>query len=151
MFYALFVQWTTTLILIVELPLSIDYEVDCYFPVTDETYNIRGGYFYSPMACLFGLSFFGKQYSSNTTNKFGEKLLLALMQSVDIFYILELHGAALVYFCFGHIYVFFLGKNSCCQPNHTDSARYLRTSIFGKAAQLVENLKIDRIYIYNLM
>ena len=101
MFYALFVRVPTTPLFIFDESVSMDYNVDYNCSVTDENYNKTVVSFYAPMMCLLDASFIGTQYISYITNKCWGKLNLAVMQSEDIFDLIELHRYALVDLCFG--------------------------------------------------
>ena len=91
-----FVRVPTTLLGIVDASVGVKNGVDYCCAVTDETYKNRIGSFYAPSSCLLDTSFISTQDARNVSNGFGEILKLALVRSVDLFELLETHGAALV-------------------------------------------------------
>jgi 3-dehydroquinate synthase len=91
-----FVRVPTTLLAIVDASVGVKNGVDYCCAVTDETYKNRVGSFYAPSSCLLDPSFISTQDARNISNGFGEILKLALVRSVDLFVLLETHGAALV-------------------------------------------------------
>jgi 3-dehydroquinate synthetase len=91
-----FVRVPTTLLAIVDASVGVKNGVDYCCATTDETYKNRVGSFYAPSSCLLDPSFITTQDERNICNGFGEILKLALVRSVDLFELLETHGAALV-------------------------------------------------------
>jgi 3-dehydroquinate synthetase len=91
-----FVRVPTTLLSIVDASVGVKNGVDYCCAVTDETYKNRIGSFYAPSSCLLDPAFIATQDERNICNGFGEILKLALVRSVDLFELLETHGAALV-------------------------------------------------------
>jgi 3-dehydroquinate synthetase len=91
-----FVRVPTTLLAIVDASVGVKNGVDYCCAVTDETYKNRVGSFYAPSSCLLDPAFIHTQDERNICNGFGEILKLALVRSVDLFELLETHGAALV-------------------------------------------------------
>jgi len=91
-----FVRVPTTLLAIVDASVGVKNGVDYCCDITDETYKNRVGSFYAPSACLLDSSFITTQDRRNVSNGFGEILKLALVRSVDLFELLETHGAALI-------------------------------------------------------
>ena len=91
-----FVRVPTTLLAIVDASVGVKNGVDYCCGVTDETYKNRVGSFYAPSSCLLDASFIATQDARNICNGFGEIIKLALVRSVDLFELLETHGAALV-------------------------------------------------------
>lgn len=91
-----FVRVPTTLLAIVDASVGVKNGVDYCCAVTDETYKNRVGAFYAPSACLLDPAFIGTQDARNICNGFGEIMKLALVRSMDLFEILETHGANLV-------------------------------------------------------
>jgi 3-dehydroquinate synthetase len=91
-----FVRVPTTLLSIVDASVGVKNGVDYCCAVTDETYKNRVGSFYAPSSCLLDPFFISTQDKRNICNGFGEILKLALVRSVDLFELLEAHGAALV-------------------------------------------------------
>jgi 3-dehydroquinate synthetase len=91
-----FVRVPTTLLAIVDASVGVKNGVDyCCTPI-NETFKNRIGSFYAPSSCLLDNSFIATQDVRNVSNGFGEILKLALVRSVDMFELLETHGAALV-------------------------------------------------------
>jgi 3-dehydroquinate synthetase len=91
-----FVRVPTTLLGIVDASVGVKNGVDYCCAVTDETYKNRVGSFYAPSSCLLDTSFIATQDKRNISNGFGEILKLALVRSVDLYELLETHGASLV-------------------------------------------------------
>jgi len=91
-----FVRVPTTLLAIVDASVGVKNGVDYCCAVTDETYKNRVGSFYAPSSCLLDPAFISTQDERNICNGFGEIVKLALVRSVDLFELLETHGAALV-------------------------------------------------------
>lgn len=91
-----FVRVPTTLLAIVDASVGVKNGVDYCCAVTDETYKNRVGSFYAPSSCLLDRSFIETQDERNISNGFGEIAKLALVRSVDLFELLETHGAELV-------------------------------------------------------
>jgi 3-dehydroquinate synthase len=91
-----FVRVPTTLLAIVDASVGVKNGVDYCCGATDETYKNRVGSFYAPSACLLDPFFIVTQDERNICNGFGEILKLALVRSVDLFELLETHGAALI-------------------------------------------------------
>jgi 3-dehydroquinate synthetase len=91
-----FVRVPTTLLAIVDASVGVKNGVDYCCAVTDETYKNRIGSFYAPSSCLLDLAFISTQDERNICNGFGEIIKLALVRSVDLFELLETHGAELV-------------------------------------------------------
>jgi len=91
-----FVRVPTTLLAIVDASVGVKNGVDYCCGVTDETYKNRVGSFYAPSSCLLDPSFISTQDARNISNGFGEIVKLALVRSVDLFELLETHGAELV-------------------------------------------------------
>lgn len=91
-----FVRVPTTLLAIVDASVGVKNGVDYCCGVTDETYKNRIGSFYAPSSCLLDTSFIASQDCRNISNGFGEILKLALVRSIDLFELLETHGANLV-------------------------------------------------------
>jgi len=91
-----FVRVPTTLLAIVDASVGVKNGVDFCCGVTDETYKNRVGSFYAPSSCLLDNSFIASQDARNISNGCGEILKLALVRSLDLFELLESHGAALV-------------------------------------------------------
>jgi 3-dehydroquinate synthetase len=96
-----FVRVPTTLLAIVDASVGVKNGVDYCCGVTNETYKNRVGSFYAPSSCLLDASFITTQDARNVSNGFGEIMKLALVRSVDLFELLETHGAALVECRFG--------------------------------------------------
>lgn len=96
-----FVRVPTTLLSIVDASVGVKNGVDYCCASTDETYKNRVGSFYAPSSCLLDTSFISTQDSRNVSNGFGEILKLALVRSIDLFELLETHGANLVNSRFG--------------------------------------------------
>lgn len=91
-----FVRVPTTLLAIVDASVGVKNGVDYCCGVTNETYKNRVGSFYAPSSCLLDRSFIETQDERNISNGFGEIVKLALVRSVDLFQLLETHGAELV-------------------------------------------------------
>ena len=91
-----FVRVPTTLLAIVDASVGVKNGVDYCCQKTDETYKNRVGSFYAPSSCLLDPAFITTQDERNICNGFGEIVKLALVRSVDLFQLLETHGAALV-------------------------------------------------------
>jgi 3-dehydroquinate synthetase len=91
-----FVRVPTTLLAIVDASVGVKNGVDYCCGVTSETYKNRVGSFYAPSSCLLDCSFIATQDDRNVCNGFGEIVKLALVRSVDLFELLETHGADLV-------------------------------------------------------
>jgi 3-dehydroquinate synthase len=91
-----FVRVPTTLLAIVDASVGVKNGVDYCCGITHGTYKNRVGSFYAPSSCLLDPSFIVTQDERNICNGFGEILKLALVRSVDLFELLETHGAALV-------------------------------------------------------
>lgn len=91
-----FVRVPTTLLAIVDASVGVKNGVDYCCQKTNETYKNRVGSFYAPSSCLLDPSFITTQDKRNICNGFGEIVKLALVRSVDLFELLETHGAALV-------------------------------------------------------
>jgi 3-dehydroquinate synthetase len=91
-----FVRVPTTLLSIVDASVGVKNGVDYCCAVADETYKNRVGSFYAPSSCLLDPFFIATQDKRNICNGFGEILKLALVRSVDLFELLETHGAALI-------------------------------------------------------
>jgi len=91
-----FVRVPTTLLGIVDASVGVKNGIDYCCAATDETYKNRVGSFYAPSSCLLDTAFITTQDARNVSNGFGEILKLALVRSVDLFELLETHGAALV-------------------------------------------------------
>jgi 3-dehydroquinate synthetase len=91
-----FVRVPTTLLAIVDASVGVKNGVDYCCRLTDETYKNRIGSFYAPSSCLLDPAFISTQDKRNICNGFGEIVKLALVRSVDLFELLETHGAALV-------------------------------------------------------
>lgn len=98
-----FVRVPTTLLAIVDASVGVKNGVDYCCGVTDETYKNRVGSFYAPSSCLLDPSFIATQDERNICNGFGEILKLALVRSVDLFELLETHGATLIKSRFGTV------------------------------------------------
>jgi len=96
-----FVRVPTTLLAIVDASVGVKNGVDYCCGITDETYKNRVGSFYAPSSCLLDPAFIATQDARNISNGFGEIVKLALVRSVDLFELLETHGAALVQTRFG--------------------------------------------------
>lgn len=90
-----FVRVPTTLLAIVDASVGVKNGVDYCCGKTSETYKNRVGSFYAPSSCLLDPAFISTQDFRNVSNGFGEILKLALVRSVDLFELLETHGAAL--------------------------------------------------------
>jgi len=91
-----FVRVPTTLLAIVDASVGVKNGVDYCCGVTNDTYKNRIGSFYAPSSCLLDNFFIATQDKRNVANGFGEILKLALVRSVDLFDLLESHGAALI-------------------------------------------------------
>lgn len=91
-----FVRVPTTLLAIVDASVGVKNGVDYCCGVTHETYKNRVGSFYAPSSCLLDRSFIETQDERNISNGFGEIAKLALVRSVDLFELLETHGAELI-------------------------------------------------------
>jgi 3-dehydroquinate synthetase len=91
-----FVRVPTTLLAIVDASVGVKNGVDYCCGTTNETYKNRVGSFYAPSSCLLDRSFIVTQDERNISNGFGEIAKLALVRSVDLFELLETHGAELV-------------------------------------------------------
>lgn len=91
-----FVRVPTTLLAIVDASVGVKNGVDYCCGITNESYKNRVGSFYAPSSCLLDPAFISTQDERNICNGFGEILKLALVRSVDLFELLETHGAALV-------------------------------------------------------
>ena len=96
-----FVRVPTTLLAIVDASVGVKNGVDYCCQKTDETYKNRVGSFYAPSSCLLDPAFISTQDERNICNGFGEIVKLALVRSIDLFQLLETHGAALVQSKFG--------------------------------------------------
>jgi 3-dehydroquinate synthase len=86
----------TTLLAIVDASVGVKNGVDYCCGVTHATYKNRVGSFYAPSSCLLDRSFIETQDVRNISNGFGEIAKLALVRSVDLFELLETHGAELI-------------------------------------------------------
>jgi 3-dehydroquinate synthetase len=91
-----FVRVPTTLLSIVDASVGVKNGVDYCCGVMNETYKNRVGSFYAPSSCLLDYSFIATQDDRNVCNGFGEILKLALVRSIDLFELLETHGADLI-------------------------------------------------------
>jgi len=91
-----FVRVPTTLLSLVDASVGVKNGVDYCCGITKDTYKNRVGSFYAPSSCLLDDSFIATQDARNIANGFGEILKLALVRSMDLFELLESHGAALV-------------------------------------------------------
>ncbi|KAL7562209.1 hypothetical protein ACA910_013464 [Epithemia clementina (nom. ined.)] len=91
-----FVRVPTTLLAIVDASVGVKNGVDYCCNATGETYKNRVGSFYAPSSCLLDPAFISTQCERNICNGFGEIVKLALVRSIDLFELLETHGAALV-------------------------------------------------------
>jgi 3-dehydroquinate synthetase len=91
-----FVRVPTTLLAIVDASVGVKNGVDYCCGTTHETYKNRVGSFYAPSSCLLDCSFITTQDERNISNGFGEIVKLALVRSVDLFELLETHGADLI-------------------------------------------------------
>lgn len=91
-----FVRVPTTLLAIVDASVGVKNGVDYCCAVTHDTYKNRVGSFYAPSSCLLDTSFITTQDARNISNGFGEIVKLALVRSVDLFELLETHGASLI-------------------------------------------------------
>jgi len=91
-----FVRVPTTLLAIVDASVGVKNGVDYCCAPMGETYKNRVGSFYAPSSCLLDPAFIATQDERNICNGFGEIIKLALVRSVDLFELLETHGAALV-------------------------------------------------------
>lgn len=91
-----FVRVPTTLLAIVDASVGVKNGVDYCCGATNETYKNRIGSFYAPSSCLLDCSFIATQDDRNICNGFGEIVKLALVRSIDLFELLETHGADLV-------------------------------------------------------
>jgi 3-dehydroquinate synthetase len=91
-----FVRVPTTLLAIVDASVGVKNGVDYCCGITHETYKNRVGSFYAPTSCLLDPAFIETQDERNISNGFGEIVKLALVRSVDLFELLETHGAELV-------------------------------------------------------
>jgi 3-dehydroquinate synthetase len=91
-----FVRVPTTLLAIVDASVGVKNGVDYCCGVTHATYKNRVGSFYAPSSCLLDRSFIETQDVRNISNGFGEIAKLALVRSVDLFELLETHGAELI-------------------------------------------------------
>jgi 3-dehydroquinate synthase len=91
-----FVRVPTTLLAIVDASVGVKNGVDYCCGTTSETYKNRVGSFYAPSSCLLDCAFIETQDERNISNGFGEIIKLALVRSVDLFELLETHGAELV-------------------------------------------------------
>lgn len=91
-----FVRVPTTLLAIVDASVGVKNGVDYCCGLTNETYKNRVGSFYAPCACLLDNSFIESQDERNVANGFGEIIKLALVRSIDLFELLETHGASLI-------------------------------------------------------
>ena len=91
-----FVRVPTTLLAIVDASVGVKNGVDYHCNATDETYKNRVGSFYAPSSCVLDPAFISTQCERNICNGFAEIVKLALVRSVDLFELLETHGAALV-------------------------------------------------------
>ena len=91
-----FVRVPTTLLVIVDASIGVKNGVDYNCCVTKESYKNRVGSFYAPSSCLLNNSFIATQDARNISNGLGEVLKLALVRSLDLFELLESHGAALI-------------------------------------------------------
>ena len=96
-----FVRVPTTLLAIVDASVGVKNGVDYCCGVTNETYKNRVGSFYAPSSCLLDPSFITTQDARNISNGFGEIVKLALVRSVDLFELVETHGAELIRTRFG--------------------------------------------------
>ena len=88
--------------------IIINYEVGYYCSVSDKTYKKKVGSFYDPIEYLLDASFIDTQDHSRINNKIWEKFKLAWMKSEDLIDVLELHGFALVGWCFGVMHKLFI-------------------------------------------
>jgi len=91
-----FVRVPTTLLALVDASVGVKNGVDYCCGITEDTYKNRVGSFYAPSSCLLDNSFIATQDVRNISNGFGEILKLALVRSMDLFELLEAHGAALI-------------------------------------------------------
>lgn len=91
-----FVRVPTTLLSLVDASVGVKNGVDYCCGITEDTYKNRVGSFYAPSSCLLDNSFISTQDARNISNGFGEILKLALVRSMDLFELLESHGAALI-------------------------------------------------------
>jgi len=91
-----FVRVPTTLLAIVDASVGVKNGVDYQCCLTDESYKNRVGSFYAPTSCLLDNAFIASQDTRNVANGVGEIVKLALVRSLDLFEILESHGAALI-------------------------------------------------------
>lgn len=91
-----FVRVPTTLLAIVDASVGVKNGVDYCCDLTGESYKNRVGSFYAPSSCLLDSAFISTQDKRNICNGFGEIVKLALVRSIDLFELLETHGAALV-------------------------------------------------------
>jgi 3-dehydroquinate synthetase len=91
-----FVRVPTTLLAIVDASVGVKNGVDYCCAKTNDTYKNRIGSFYAPSSCLLDAAFITTQDQRNITNGFGEIMKLALVRSIDLFELLETHGASLV-------------------------------------------------------
>lgn len=91
-----FVRVPTTLLAIVDASVGVKNGVDYCCAPMGETFKNRVGSFYAPSSCLLDPAFIATQDERNVRNGFGEIIKLALVRSVDLFELLETHGAALV-------------------------------------------------------
>ena len=96
-----FVRVPTTLLAIVDASVGVKNGVDYCCGVKNETYKNRVGSFYAPSSCLLDPSFIVTQDARNISNGFGEIVKLALVRSVDLFELVETHGAELIRTQFG--------------------------------------------------
>lgn len=91
-----FVRVPTTLLAIVDASVGVKNGVDYCCSITGETYKNRVGSFYAPSSCLLDPAFISTQCDRNICNGCGEIIKLGLVRSIDLFELLETHGAALV-------------------------------------------------------
>jgi len=91
-----FVRVPTTLLAIVDASVGVKNGIDYCCGLTDETYKNRVGSFYAPSSCLLDTAFISTQDARNVSNGFAEIMKLALVRSVDLYELLETHGANLV-------------------------------------------------------
>jgi 3-dehydroquinate synthase len=90
-----FIRVPTTLLAIVDASVGVKNGVD-YCSACKGLLKNRIGSFYAPIAAYADKSFIATQDERNIVNGLGEIMKLALVRSVELFELLEAHGARLV-------------------------------------------------------
>lgn len=90
-----YIRVPTTLLALVDASVGVKNGVDFDSPTCGCQKN-RVGSFYAPSSALLDKSFISTQDERNVINGLGEIMKLALVRSLDLFHLLEAHGARLV-------------------------------------------------------